>query len=247
MNLTKIRSHFAFATLCLAVLGLMTACVSTKVISPVQDHASLTKPKQILIYDFAVSPQEFKLDRGIANQLRQLVDTTPRSERELELGRKVAEALSKHLVADVGALGIPAVRATTNSIVNSETLLIKGQLVSLDQGNRRARAVIGLGMRRTDVRTLTQVYGVIQGQETLMDQFDIDAQSGRKLGGVKTMGAGAATERLATSTVLSSGVAVGSEAFADNVDADAARAARVIVRQLKDFYLKHGWIKKKVR
>ena len=228
----------------LVIVLLVTGCGTTTVTSRNQTHPlpHLKKPKQILVYDFAVSPDEVKLDSGIGGRLKELVDKAPRTEQERAIGQRVAEALSKHLLAQIQALGIPAVRATTNSIVNSETLLVQGQLFSVNQGNRTRRMVIGLGMGSTEVRTMTQVYGIIQGEKELVDQFNVRAKSGRKPGMAETMGVGAAAGRVVTSAVISSGVAVGSEAFGDSIDADAARAAKVIARQLRSLYLAEGWI-----
>jgi hypothetical protein len=44
------------------------------------------------------------------------------------------------------------------------------------------------------------------------------------------------------SAVVSSGLAVGSEAFSANVDADAGRTAKKIATQLKKLFLTEGWI-----
>lgn len=229
----------------MAFVFLITGCATTKVISKNQTDPlqHLKKPKQILVYDFAVSPDEVRLDSGIGSRLKELAEKTPRTEQERVIGQRVAQALSKHLLAQIQALGIPAVRATTNSIENSETLLVQGQLFSIEEGNRTRRLVIGLGMGSTEVRTMTQVYGIIHGEKELLDQFNVQAKSGRKPGMAETMGAGAAAGHLVTSAVVSSGLAVGSEAFGDSVDADAARAAKVIARQLRSLYRAEGWIK----
>ena len=76
----------------------------------------------------------------------------------------------------------------------------------------------------------------------LINQFGINAESGSKPGAAETMGVGAVTGHLLVSAVVSSGVAVGSEAFSANVDADAARTAKEIAAQLKDLFLTQGWI-----
>jgi len=99
-----------------------------------------------------------------------------------------------------------------------------------------------LGLGRTDVKTLTQVYDRRNGTNILVNQFGINARSGDKPGMAETMGAGALAGNLAVSAVVSTGVAVGSEAFSANVDADASRAAKKIAAQLKDLFLTEGWI-----
>ena len=89
---------------------------------------------------------------------------------------------------------------------------------------------------------MTQVYEQRNGTNILVNRFGINAESGDKPGAAETMGAGAVAGHLAVSAVVSSGAAVGSEAFSANVDADAARTAKKIAAQLKDFFLTQGWI-----
>jgi hypothetical protein len=222
--------------------GLMAGCASTQVTSENQYLGFLPKPRLVVVYDFAVSPDEVELDSGVA-KLDELIKNTPRTEQERAIGRQVADALAKHLVSEIQALGIPAVRGTTNSPAGQDYLLVKGQFISVDEGNMAEREIIGLGLGRTDVKTMTQVYGFVKGKKTLVDEFDVNAKSGRKPGMAETMGVGALAGHLAISAAVSGGAAVGSESFFANVDADAARAAKVIAKQMKQFYVDQGWVK----
>ena len=221
--------------------ALLSGCASTQVTSQTQYLGFLTKPQRVLVYDFAVSPEEVDLDSGLA-KLDELAKKESRSEQELAIGRQVASAMATNLLKEVQALGIPAIRATKDTPVQTNDLLIKGQFISVDEGNEAERVVIGLGLGRTDVRTLTQVYGFVNGRKSIVDEFDVNAESGRKPGMAETMGVGALTGHLIVSAVASTGVAVGSEAFLANVDADTKRAAKVISQQLKTFYLDQGWV-----
>jgi hypothetical protein len=226
------------------VFGLLAGCASTNVTSNTESQGFLPKPAQVLVYNFAVSPEEVKMDSGLSADLEELVkqSKTSRTDQELAVGRQVADALANHLVTEIQALGLPASRASGPPPAGGKVLQVKGQLVSIDEGNRTERVVIGLGLGRTDVKTLTQVYEVRDGKGTSVEQFGIDARSGAKPGAAETMGAGAIAGHLLVSAVVSSGVTVGSEAFSANVDADASRTAKKIATQLKDLFLTQGWI-----
>ncbi len=223
-------------------ISLLAGCASTDVTSDSEYQGFLPKPKQVLVYDFAVSPDEVELNSGIAADLQNLVEKAPpRTDQERAIGRQVAEALANHLVTEIQALGLPARRAS-GPPADDNTLAVKGQFISIDEGNQTERVVIGLGLGRTDVKTLTQVYDHRNGTNILVNQFGINAESGDKPGAAETMGAGAVAGHLAVSAVVSSGVAVGSEAFSANVDADASRTAKKIAAQFKDLCLTEGWI-----
>jgi len=223
-------------------IGFLAGCASTNVTSDSEYQGFLPKPKQVLVYNFAVSPDEVTLDSGISADIEDLVNKTPRTDQERAIGRQVADALANHLVTEIQALGLPASRASGPPPAKGNTLEIKGQFISINEGDQTERVVIGLGLGRTDVKTLTQVYEHRNGANILVNKFGINAESGRKPGAAETMGAGAIGGHLAISAVVSSGVAVGSEAFSANVDADADRTAKKIATQLKDLFLTEGWI-----
>ena len=224
------------------ILALFAGCASTNVNVNTEYQGFLPRPTQVLVYDFAVSPDEVELDSGISGDIQDLVNQAPRTDQERAIGRQVADALAIHLVNEIQALGIPARRATGAIAPTGRTLAIKGQFISINEGNQAERVVIGLGFGATDVRTLVEAYDYADGKKVLLEKFGVKAKSGDKPGMAETLGVGAVAGHVATAAVVSSGVAVGSEAFSANVDADADRTAKAITKQLKDVYTDQGWL-----
>ena len=224
-------------TLASCAASLLTGCASTKVSSQSQYEGFLARPNQVYVYNFAVSPDEVKLGTGIGSDIEEWARKTPRTDQERAIGRQVSEALAKHLITEIQKLGLNAVRAGDAPSESGNNLAVQGQFISIDEGNRTERVVIGLGLGRSDVRTKVQVYDFANGKKTVADQFEVDAKSGRKPGAAETMGVGAAAGHLATSAAVSGGLAVGSEEFSANVDADADRTAKSIAKQLKTFFV----------
>ena len=120
-------------------------------------------------------------------------------------------------------------------------MLIKGQLVSIDEGNRTERVIIGLGAGRSDVRAQVQVYEVTAAGRQLIDTIEVDAKSGLAPGMAETMGVGGLTGHLLVSTVVGGGLHVADEALGTNVVADADRSAKGIAKQLSALFAKEGW------
>jgi hypothetical protein len=223
----------------LLMLGMAGACASTQVETVTTDISGpLPRPERVLVYDFAVSPEEVRLDRGLSARAAEATQGTSRTEQEIETGRKVASALSVHLVKEIRNLGLDAERAFGPRQQENNDLAIEGHLLSIDEGNRTERVVIGLGAGRTDV----QAEVVLYENGLLVEQLETDAKSGMKPGMAETMGAGAAAGNLATSAVVSAGMAGASEAFGANVEADAARMAKKLAKQLEQFFARKGWI-----
>jgi Domain of unknown function (DUF4410) len=236
------RQRFFNLSVAAGVLALFAGCASTKVNMDSEYQGFLPQPSRVLVYDFAVSPDEVELDSGLSGDIRELANKSPRTEQERVIGRQLADALTRHLVTEIGALGIPALRASTNTPVAGRALVIKGQFISVDEGNQAERVIIGCGLGRTDVRTLVEAYDLSAGKKILLEKFGVNAKSGDKPGMAETVGVGAIAGHLATSAVVSTGLAVGSEEFSANVDADADRTAKAIAKQLKYVYVGQGWL-----
>ena len=75
-------------------------------------------------------------------------------------------------------MGLQAERGSAVPAGVQNALLIKGQLVSIDEGNRTERVIIGLGAGRSDVRAQVQVYQVTSAGNQLIDTIEVDGKSG---------------------------------------------------------------------
>ena len=221
------------------VLG---ACAPTQVQVVSESYVMLPRPNVVLVYNFAASPDEVTLDQGLSAVIVEAVKGTPRTQEELTVGHATADALAKELVLEIQKLGLPAQRAAGTPPSIGNMLVVSGQFISIDEGNRTERVVIGLGAGRTEVRAKTQVFDARGGQRKLMAQFETDAKSGYKPGMLETAGAGAAAGHLETSAAVSAGMAGVSETFTATVEADAKRAAKQIVKQLGSYFAYQGWI-----
>src|SRR5262245_24534735 len=64
----------------------------------------LPRPENILVADFAVTPQQVKLDSGLRARLMGMVSGTPQDVQAAEDGRAVADAIANTLVQDLRKL-----------------------------------------------------------------------------------------------------------------------------------------------
>jgi len=229
----------------LLALAIAAGCAPTNV---QQQSATLTqvpRPDAVLIYDFAVSPDEVKLDTGLSAELMQKYEQykgTARTAEEIKVGHKVAEAAADELVKKIRSYGLWAERAFGSPYGRGKVLMVEGQFVSIDQGNRTERVAVGLGAGRTDVQANAQVYELtFQGMQEV-DALRGDAKSGYKPGMAEMMGVGAVAGHLLTSTVISGTLAGGSEMTFATVEADGKRLADKIALDLGNFFVDQAWI-----
>jgi Domain of unknown function (DUF4410) len=220
----------------------LAGCAPTEVQSTFQRQGPMPRPSRVLVYDFSVSPEEVQLDRGLSAELVEAAKGTSRSEQEIQVGHRAARALSDELVKRINGMGLPAQRAVGAPMRWGDAIVIEGQFLSIDEGNRTERVVIGLGAGRSDVETLVQVYQAQPTGMVRLKEFSTTAKSGYKPGAAETMGAGAAAGTLAVSAAVTAGGAIASEALGANVEADARRTASDVAEQLQSYFAEQGWI-----
>ena len=224
-------------------LAVLAACTSAQ--SQMEtDAAMLPRPQVVIVDTFAASPDEVTLDEGLTTEVEQAVKErhgTSRTQQEIEAGRQVADAIADKLVVEIRDMGLRAERGSALPAGTQNALLIKGQLVSIDEGNRTERVIVGLGAGRSDVRAHAQVYEVTPTGRQLIDTIEVDAKSGLAPGMAESMGVGGLTGHLLVSTVVGGGLHVADEALGANVVADADRASKGIAKQLSALFGKEGW------
>ena len=238
---TKIKLGLLSIILAAIALG----CAPTNVQQKNMTLTQLPRPDRILVYDFAVSPDEVMLDKGLSADLMQKYQEhkgTSRTAEEIKIGHKVADAVARELVKKINSYGLFAERAFGLPSGKGKILMVKGQFLTIDEGNRTERVAIGFGAGRTDVQANVQVYELTpQGMKQVDDLRGV-AKSGDKPGMAEMMGVGAIAGHLLTSTLISGTVAGASEMTSATVEADGKRLAEKIAADLGNFFIDQDWI-----
>jgi len=231
---------------------LFTGCASVETTTRPQhlNQASLTKPDKILLYDFAVSPQEVRLDEGWSADIGRTArgqEGTPRSQLELEVGHKVARALSESLVIELGKYGILAQRTTREPMTDEKVHIVKGRFLSIDEGNQTQRMVVGFGVGRSVVRAQGKVFKMTPKGKELLTEFESEVKSGRKPGMGPMVGVGAIAGNAAVAAGVSGGLGVASEAadslpFSASLTANVQKMAEDLSKKAARHWVKRGWL-----
>jgi hypothetical protein len=125
--------------------------------------------------------------------------------------------------------------------VAGTSLAIEGHFVSIDEGNRMRRMVVGFGAGASEVRTFVQVYEATSEGRRLVEDFYTTVKSSRKPGMGPMVGVGAAAGRAVVTAATSAGVGVATE-ISQTVEGDAKHTADEIAKVLKKFFADQGWI-----
>jgi hypothetical protein len=202
----------------------------------------LPRPDLIVVHDFAVTAADVALDGAMGARLLRMVEETQASRQEIKTGREVARIVTERLVKEIAQLGIPAIPATAATPAAGTTLAIEGHFVSIDEGNRMRRMVVGFGAGASEVRTLVQVYETSSEGRRLVEDFYTTVKSSRKPGMGPMVGVGAAAGRVVVGAATSAGVGVATE-WSQTVEGDARHTADEITKVLRKFFADQDWIR----
>jgi Domain of unknown function (DUF4410) len=237
-----VRSKMATAISCLLVLVIAVGCTSTRITNREQlVTGPIPRPGNILVYDFAATPADVPADSAVMHQYS--VDVTPQSAEEIAEGRELGADIAAQLAEQIRAMGMTAQEASPQMKPRINDLVIRGYLLSIQQGSAAKRVAIGFGSGASELRTAVEGYQMTPQGLRKLGSGTVNA------GGGKTPGAalGAATF-IATANpvglIVSSGMKVYGEASGSSkVEGRAKATVKEIADVLKQRFQEQGWIK----
>ena len=238
MTTNKSISFLVFSqtiTMTVFALAFVTGCASSGV-SGVRGYAigeQLPRPGIVLVYDFAVSSSDVKVDvTGPGG-------TGTTSERA-RAGQIAKNALANELVKKIREIGLNSQRANINTSVPLNALMIKGKFVTVDEGDMSKRTVIGFGFGASEIRTQFLVYQQTVTGPRLLGEAAASAEGSKKPGMILP-GVGAAATGAVVGLAVGGALTVATE-VKGSVEADAQRNAQAISEILAEKFASKGWI-----
>lgn len=197
---------------------------------------SVPRPSVFLVYDFAVDAEDVVVDTTGVN----MDDKGTIAERRAH-GRNWANALSESLVRQLAEEGITAKRATGSTHIPMNAVAVKGQFISIDEGDAAKRTTIGFGAGAEDVHAAVQVYQMRKNGLIRFSEVETEAH-GRKTPGVAGPAAVAAGAGMVAGLVISSAMNVKSEGLDGSLQSTVDDLAEGLVERAVSYYKKRGWL-----
>jgi len=237
------RTTKSFKWLTVSTFLLLAGCAHTKVqVSDEIASSGLSRPQQVLIYNFAVSPEDIQQNSSIFAKLRRNIGDSNQTAEQIQLGREVADALATELTQKIAAMGLNSKRAIENVPVPAGSILITGHFVKIDEGNRLRRTVIGLGMGQSSLNTEVRLLAPGPSGYTELMVFEAHSDSGN-MPGVAVMGPAGAAAGAGTAAVVGTNAAIGgAKAYKSSSAQQAKKIADKISEQLAKYFVQQGWI-----
>ncbi|MEC4747283.1 DUF4410 domain-containing protein [Methylomicrobium sp. Wu6] len=205
-------------------------------------NSGLPRPQQVLVYNFAVSPEDIKQNASFFAKLGRNMSDSNQTAEQIQLGREVADALATELTQKIADMGLNSRRATDNVPVAPGSVLITGHFINIDEGNRLRRNVIGLGSGQSSLDAEVRLLAPGPSGYTDLAVFEAHADSGRMPGAAVTGPAGAAAGA-ETAAVIGANVAIGGVKSYKSASAQQAqKMAEKIAEQLNQYFAQQGWL-----
>ena len=154
------------------VMLLFAGCAETQLTPAFRPTGGLPRPDRVLVFDFAVTPEEAGIERQSAAAVQ--------NEEDVRVGKALARALSANLVSELRSRGIEAATAGTGGEPGETTASVRGRFLRSD-GDSTGNTV-GFTLRGGQVRTRVQLVQGTGLKLQLVGEGDTATASGLKPG-----------------------------------------------------------------
>jgi Domain of unknown function (DUF4410) len=212
--------------------GPLAAKINVTPVAGYSGGSSLPKPDKILVYDFAVNPDDVQVDKMQAMRPRHLItgDKSPDA-----IAASASKKYSQELVKALGKSGIPVEHVAAETVPSDGALVIKGSFVALKEGNKTERVALGMGAGGADVQTNVDVHLKTPSDSVMLLQFQTDTKAAKNLGAGLPVVAGLNPAVAATKSTVTD--------RKKTVNAYAAKTADATAKEIFKSMAAQGWIK----
>lgn len=224
----------------LFAVAFLAGCASTKVSKERLVYGKLPRPDHILVYDFVATQDDVPEDSSIAGAYSE--HETPQTAEEIETGRQVGDEIAAQLVEEILGMGMPAVRTDKETMPEINDIVLRGYLLSINEGSTAKRMTLGFGSGSSALQVAVEGYQVTAQGLRKLGSGTVDTGGSKGPGAALGAAAFIATANPA-GLIVSGGMKVYGEASGKaKIGGRARQAAKEIADHLKIRFKEQGWI-----
>lgn len=204
---------------------------------------ALPRPQNVVVLDFTADQARLQLEQGVRPRLRRTMGGDNAAADQHVMLAEVRNAIVNALVTNIRKMGLSAERAIEVPPLDADTVVVRGQIQDIDQGNRTRRFGIGFGAGKSDVSAQLAVYYQRPGMPgQLLQTYDASSNSGHKPG-MALGGAMAVGEGTIAPAALTGVTGAASERNKSPVAREGAKLVDHVAYGLGQFFARQGWIR----
>jgi len=235
---------FAQRPIYLLLATIVAGCAGASV-APQSQSAPVTggRPSAIYVYPFAATAQDVTLNQGLFQRTYENLTNANSDQNQAQIAEATAQALAATIVQELQSKGYNAVQVARGTPISSNNVLIvDGEFVNINEGNRLRRMVIGLGTGQATLDTKVHVYQMANGSATQILDFTTHADSGSMPGAALTAPAGAAAGGAVAAASLAANLAGGAaKTYTSSTGYLAKQTADQSVTYMSQYFVQQGW------
>jgi hypothetical protein len=192
------------------------------------------------VYDFAATPAEVPAASALAGQ--PIEHATPQTPEQIELGRKLGAQIAAQLVEEIREMALPAKRASSQTTPETNDIVLRGYLLSIEEGSGTKRVAIGFGYGASELTTAVEGFQMTAQGLRKLGSGKVNASGGKTPGGAVGVVALIATAN-PVGLIVGGGIkAYGEYSGTSKVEGRAKDTAKGIMEVLKKRFQEEGWI-----
>jgi hypothetical protein len=241
MKTNRNLKSFTFALSLFAVL-FASGCASTKITNREQlVTGKIPRPGTIWVYAFAATAAEIPANSALAGEPG--LDTAPpQTAEQIAEGMKLGDQIATELTAQIREMGMNAEQASLATKPRINDIVIRGYLLSVEEGSGAKRVIIGFGSGKSSLSTLVEGFQQTATGLRKLGSGTVDAGGNKSPGMILGVATFLATKNPA-GLIINGGMQAYGAASGDNtVEARAKATAKVIADALKKRFEEQGWI-----
>jgi hypothetical protein len=222
-------------------IAVAAGCASTKITNREQlVTQQLPRPAHIWVYDFAASPADVPAESALSSEALQQGST--QSPEEIAEGRKLGSQIALELVEEIRNMGLPGALGTPGSNVWVNDIVIRGYLLSIQEGSEAKRVLIGFGSGASSLKVAVEGFQMTAQGLRKLGSGSMDATGSKTPGGALGLATLIATHNPA-GLIISSGMKIyGEESGRSTIEGRAKQTAKEVGDVLKQRFQQEGWI-----
>lgn len=226
---------------CLFLMAVAAGCASTKITDRDQlVSGPLPRPAHIWVYDFAATPADVPKESALSGHASE--QGTFQTPQDIAEGRKLGSQIALELVEEIRNMGLPGELAGPGTNVWVNDIVIRGYLLSIQEGSAAERVLIGFGSGGSSLQVAVEGFQMTAQGQRKLGSGTTDATGSKTPGGAVGLAALIATHNPA-GLIISSGMKIyGEESGRSTVEGRAKQTAKEIGDVLKKRFEEQGWI-----
>ena len=227
---------------CIFGLAVLAGCGASSETTQRQSYTAqdrIPQPGRIIVYDINATPADIPTSAAITGHYS--YRPAPQTAQEIQLGRQLGAQVAHGVVQKILDIGIPAERAGHGPPPQLGDVLIAGQFISIDEGSRGKRVLIGFGKGGGELKTHIEGYLITPEGHRLLGTRQI-ATAGGKTPGLLVPGIVAVATANPVGLIASTVLNIKGETGSETIEGAAKRTTDEIANELRIVFERQGWI-----